>query len=227
MKRKRRKTASLRHEKQYLEQGLTRILGIDEAGRGPWAGPVVAGAVCLPINNPKLNLLLKGVNDSKKLTPRQRAELVDRIKDTAVAWGIGSASNVEIDDLGIVPATFVAMERALLAVDVQSPGFEPDCLFLDSMLWIARRQTPQVSIVEGDGRSLSIAAASVLAKVWRDEHMLELDAAYPQYGFAQHKGYGTVQHQNALELHGASPVHRQSFKPVHNVVKQTVERENL
>ncbi len=208
-------SASVLYENQIYAQGVERIVGFDEAGRGPWAGPVAAAAVCLPLGRPRLSQILKGVRDSKEMTASQRSGTVDLIKTTALAWGVGSASSAEIDALGIVPATLLAMERALDGMLSAFPGFAPDCLFLDALVWPAMLgRHPQVTIVDGDARSLSIAAASVLAKVWRDEHMMDVDADYPQYGFAAHKGYGTAAHIAALKEHGPCPTHRLSFAPV-------------
>ena len=196
-----------------MRLGCRLIVGLDEAGRGPLAGPVVAGAVALPLERDDLSATLRGVRDSKDMSSGERGELDGVIKDTALAWGIGSVSASQIDKQGIVPATKTAMlaalERALAGGDIV-----PDCLFLDYMLLPERRDIPQVSIVKGDKHSLSIACASVLAKVWRDAYMRRLDGRYPQYGFAQHKGYGTAAHREALRLHGTCPEHRLSFAPV-------------
>lgn len=212
-KRRKPKTASLIHERNYYNMGCKVIFGIDEAGRGPWAGPVSAGAVALPLNRKDLPKALSGVRDSKEMTPLQRASLVDTIKDVALAWGVGHATAKEIDEMGIVPATKTAMQRAL-STALDNSDLEPDCLFLDYMLWPERRDIPQVSIVHGDKYSLSIASASVIAKVWRDEFMMELDAEFPQYGFAKHKGYGTKLHREALEKYGPIDFHRQYYKPI-------------
>ncbi len=201
-------TASLQYEHQYWKSGCHKIIGLDEVGRGTWAGPVAAGAVCLPIERKDLQKVLIGVRDSKQMTPRQRSLLVDTIKSIAIGWGVGSASAAEIDQMGIVPATKLAMQRALDMVNL-----EPDCLMLDSLAW-PEQKIPQISIVKGDTLSLSIAAASVIAKVWRDEFMRELDKQYPQYGFAVHKGYGTAKHQAALNEFGPSEIHRLSFAPL-------------
>lgn len=209
----RSQTASLKHERDYHARGYTFIFGLDEAGRGPWAGPVAAGVVCLPLDRRDLGKILAGVRDSKQMTSRQRAGLVERIQSTALAWGVGSASSAEIDDLGIVPAVKLAMRRAL-DVALAKVDFAPSCLFLDALLWPEMGHIPQVSMIGGDQRSLSIAAASVLAKVWRDEYMTDLDKELPQYGFAEHKGYGTPRHQAALETYGPSPIHRMTFAPV-------------
>jgi ribonuclease HII len=208
----------LKHEREYLRLGYTKIIGMDEAGRGTWAGPVAVGAVCLPLSERKLSILLKGVNDSKVLTPRTRTTLVDRIRQVAVAWGVGSASSREIDEHGIDTATRLAMGRALDML-LQGRDFQPDCLFLDSLLWPEMRRIPQVSLVDGDARSLSIAAASILAKVWRDDHMRELDKQYPQYEFGLHKGYGTAKHRALLKAFGPSPLHRMTFKPIRAIAE--------
>ena len=207
------KTASLVHERHYYRLGCRVIFGIDEAGRGPWAGPVAAAAVALPLQRSDLAKCLAGVRDSKAMSAGQRSLLVDKIKDIALAWGLGHSSAGEIDRLGIVGATKTAMQRALDHA-LAGSGLEPDCLFLDYMLLPERRDIPQVSIVSGDRHSLSIAGASVMAKVWRDGFMLELDGQYPQYGFARHKGYGTAAHRQALERYGPSPYHRRHYKPV-------------
>ena len=218
MKSNRAKTASLRLERQYFAQGIHHIFGMDEVGRGAWAGPVAVGTVCLPLENVRLSRILAGVRDSKQMTRLQREALVERIKETDITWGIGSASNLEIDEVGINPATELAMKRALEAALAEVDFDEPDALFLDSMLWPEMRHIPQVSIVDGDTRSLSIAAASVLAKIWRDDLMRQFAKDYPQYGFAAHVGYGTVKHQAALEQHGPSPIHRTYYKPIQRVM---------
>ncbi len=211
------KTASLHHEGHYYRAGCRYIFGMDEAGRGPLAGPVAAAAVALPLDRSDLSQALRGVRDSKEMTPLQRESLDGTIKDIALAWGIGSSSSVEIDRLGIVSATKAAMQAALEQALGRS-DIRPDCLFLDYMLLPERRDLPQVSIVAGDKHSLSIACASVIAKVWRDKHMRDLDTLYPQYGFAKHKGYGTAAHRRALQRHGPCPEHRRTFAPVHSLI---------
>lgn len=208
-------TASLQFEHEYWERGCRAIVGIDEAGRGTWAGPVSAGAVCLPIDHDDLHHVLQGVRDSKQMTPRQRSGLVDKIKSVAVGWGVGQASAEEIDTYGILPATQMAMKRALEHMHMKH--VQPDCLLLDSIKWPQMCNVEKKSIIKGDTLSLSIAAASILAKVWRDEHMHELEEAYPGYGFAAHKGYGTAKHRAALDMLGASPIHRMSFAPMKNL----------
>ena len=213
MKDRATKTAGLHYEHDLRALGYQIIAGIDEAGRGAWAGPVVAGAVCLPLERDDLLKVLMGVRDSKQLTPRARAGLVESIQSTALAWGIGAAAHTEIDELGIVPATCLAMQRALEDVTQHFPAIQPDFLLLDAIRWTSLRQK-HLALVRGDQLSLSIAAASVLAKVYRDTLMVEMDAHYPGYGFAIHKGYGTALHQTALRALGTCPIHRLTFSPM-------------
>lgn len=210
-------TASLRHENAYYSMGCRIIFGIDEAGRGPLAGPVAAAAVALPLQESRLSKSLRGVRDSKEMSAEQRSNSVGAIKEVALAWGVGHASAGEIDCMGIVPATKAAMQRALEAA-MRDSEVSPDCLFLDHMPWPERRDIPQVSIVKGDKHSLSIACASVLAKVWRDQVMTDLHGQYPQYGFDQNKGYGTDAHIGALEHYGPCEHHRRCFKPVSDLI---------
>ena len=204
-------TASLNFEHSLIEQGYHCIAGIDEAGRGAWAGPVSAGAVILPLDRSDLLQSLEGVTDSKQLSAHTRESLIDAIQSTALAWGVGRAEAVEIDALGIVPATCLAMRRAIDALHL-----EPDYLLLDSIKWrgFPDKHIHYQAIIRGDSLSLSIAAASVLAKVARDAWMVEYDAQYPGYGFAVHKGYGVPQHRAALRELGASPLHRMTYKPL-------------
>lgn len=187
-------------EEQLRENGAGLICGIDEAGRGPLAGPVYASAVILP-----WGLVLAGLNDSKKVTDKRRRELYDHIVEQAVAWGIGTASEQEIDEYNILQATFLAMRRAVEQLTVK-----PDWILLDG-----NQKTdfgiPVETVVGGDGKSANIAAASILAKVARDRYMEELAQTYPQYGFEVHKGYGTRRHYEALEKYGPCPAHRTSF----------------
>jgi ribonuclease HII len=201
-------TASLSVEQQHLAAGRRVIAGLDEAGRGTWAGPVAAAAVCLPLERDDLLTTLRGVRDSKQMTPLQRTRLADVIQATARAWSVGSASSAEVDKLGIVGATRLAMRRALDDLRVK-----PDFLLLDGFAW-DDMPIPQQHLVKGDSLSLSIAAASVLAKVWRDAYMTALDATYPHYHFGAHKGYGTAAHQTALQAYGPTPEHRMNFKPL-------------
>lgn len=193
-------------ERTFWKRGLVHVAGLDEAGRGAWAGPVVAGAVIFSLDTP--TRALAQVNDSKQLSPRRREELYDRICAVALAWGVGQATNVEIDEIGIVPATRRAMLRALAALNVK-----PDALLLDALSLVERTE-PQQALIRGDARSYSIAAASILAKVTRDRLMRELDQVFPLYQFAQHKGYGTPAHQRVLQELGALTIHRQTFAPI-------------
>ena len=186
-------------EKKYRTE-YPVICGIDEAGRGPLAGPVVAGAVILPENADILY-----INDSKKLSAKKREELYGEITERAVAWSVGMASGEEIDEINILQATYLAMRRALAGLSVQ-----PDILLNDAVV-IPEVEIKQVGIVKGDAKSVSIAAASILAKVTRDRLMCEYDAEYPGYGFAAHKGYGTADHYAAIRKQGMSPIHRRSF----------------
>jgi ribonuclease HII len=188
----------MEYERKYASCGL--ICGIDEAGRGPLAGPVVAGAVILP---PDCRILY--LNDSKKLSEKRREELFDEIQDKAIAWGIGMASPARIDEINILQATYEAMRDAIAAL-----GQTPQMLLNDAVR-IPGVEIPQLPIIKGDAKSLSIAAASVLAKVTRDRLMKEYDKVMPEYGFASHKGYGSAAHIEALQKYGPSPIHRRSF----------------
>lgn len=192
-------------EDSHFENGIQIICGVDEAGRGPLAGPVCAAAVILP---PHADI--PGLNDSKKLSDKRRRELFPVIKETAVAYGIGIATHEEIDEINILQATYLAMERAIQALSVK-----PELALIDGNR--ARDfGIPVETVVKGDSRSASIAAASILAKVTRDDMMLELADTYPQYGFEIHKGYGTKAHYAALDEHGISPIHRMSFLKKYN-----------
>ncbi len=187
-------------ENSHFEQGVEIICGVDEAGRGPLAGPVCAAAVILP-----KGLVIPGLNDSKKLTDKRRRELMPVIKEQALAYGIAFASHEEIDEINILQATFLAMERALAQLKIQ-----PDLALIDG-----NRQKDfginVETVVKGDSRSANIAAASVLAKVTRDDYMEAMALQYPGYGFEIHKGYGTKAHYEALRNLGPSPIHRISF----------------
>lgn len=185
-----------------IEDGLNVgvICGVDEAGRGPLAGPVCAAAVILPEH-----LEIPGLNDSKKLTDKKRRELFPVIQEQAIAYGIAFASEQEIDELNILQATFLAMKRAIAQLEDKA----------DFALIDGNRETdfgiPCMTVIKGDSRSANIAAASVLAKVTRDEYMEKLAEQYPQYGFEIHKGYGTKKHYEALTEHGMCPAHRRTF----------------
>ena len=188
-------------EHAAMEEGFSLICGVDEAGRGPLAGPVCAAAVILPPG-----LELEGLNDSKKLSEKRREALYPLICEQALAYGIAFASEQEIDELNILQATFLAMRRA-----VGQLGQKPDLALVDGNREPDFGDIPVHTIIKGDSRSANIAAASILAKVTRDRFMLEQDAVYPQYGFAVHKGYGTQKHYAALREFGPCPIHRRSF----------------
>ena len=190
-------------EAQARSQGFQVIAGLDEAGRGPLAGPVVAAAVILP---PMRSM--KGVADSKTLTAEQREKTLVLIQEKALGIGIGIVEAEEIDRLNILRASLKAMKLAL-----QSLLLSPDCLFIDG-LHTLDIPLKQQAIPKGDGRCLSIAAASIVAKVTRDRLMVGYHERYPQYNFARHKGYGTREHLQALREHGCCPIHRQSFRPI-------------
>lgn len=185
-------------EHQYEDFAL--ICGIDEAGRGPLAGPVVAGAAILPKDCTILYL-----NDSKKLSEKRREELFVEIKEKAIAWSVGMASPARIDEINILQATYEAMREAVTGLSAV-----PDILLNDAVT-IPGISIQQVSIIKGDAKSVSIAAASVLAKVTRDHMMVEYDQLFPEYGFAKHKGYGTPAHIAAIKELGPTPIHRRSF----------------
>lgn len=193
------------------KHGYTLIVGLDEAGRGALAGPVVAGAVILPLDKPEKLALLHEVNDSKKITARKREAFYELITSHALAFGVGAASAGEIDAVGIVPATRQAMRLALAQLSVV-----PEYLLIDGRIRLTAVNVPQDSIVRGDSLSLSIASASILAKVTRDRLMMSLaeTEGYAAYGWAQNKGYGTAVHVAALRDHGPSDVHRHSFAPI-------------
>jgi ribonuclease HII len=192
-----------RRERELREKGYRYVAGTDEAGRGPLAGPVVAAAVILPEDKP-----LCGLDDSKKLTPRQRRELFREITSSALAWSVGSSSPAYIDATDILQATRKAMEQALAKLSLL-----PDYLLVDA-LHLPGVALPQEGIEGGDGKCACIAAASVVAKVTRDTWMEEWDRQYPGYGFARHKGYPTPEHVQALMKLGPCPLHRRSFEPL-------------
>lgn len=184
-------------------QGYTAIAGVDEVGRGPLVGDVVTAAVILDPSNP-----IEGLNDSKKLSEKKRLALYPEIKEKALAWAVGRCSPEEIDELNILQATMVAMQRAVAGLKVQ-----PDMVLIDG------NRTPELSmaaqaVVKGDLRVAEISAASIIAKVVRDQEMEELDTLHPEFGFAKHKGYPTKAHFEAIEQHGVIAEHRKSFKPV-------------
>jgi ribonuclease HII len=195
-------------ELSLFNAGYAHVAGIDEAGRGAWAGPVYAAAVVLPLDRPNLAELLNGVRDSKLLSPARREALLPTIEDVAMAVGVGWASPAEIDELGIAPATRQAMLRALSGLNGQVSALLIDYVRLPES------DLHQRVLPKADTHCLSVAAASIVAKVARDRLMVQLDADLPGYGFAQHKGYGTRQHRQALARLGPSPVHRMSWQPL-------------
>ena len=190
----------LEFDREYRSKSAGLLCGVDEAGRGPLAGPVCAAAVILPDD-----VELPGLNDSKKLTDKKRRELYDIIIEQALSWSVALVDEKTIDEINILQATFRAMEQAVAGLTMT-----PDLVLVDG-----NREPPlpmkTECVVGGDGKSASIAAASILAKVTRDRLMEELDETYPQYGFAVHKGYGTKRHYEALRTYGPSPIHRQTF----------------
>lgn len=205
-----RETARLRaltkHERTLVAQGFKFVAGVDEAGRGALAGPLVAAAVILP-----LNAELPGLRDSKRLTPAQRDNLFEPIKEAARAWHVVEVDAGSIDANGIQWANLYALEQAVCGLTPQADYVLSDAFTLPSL------EMPHLAITKGDNLSLTIAAASVLAKVTRDRIMVEQHGLYPRYGFDRHKGYGTDSHCRALEEHGPSPIHRLYFEPVAQV----------
>ena len=199
---------TFRAELSFHRQGLPLVAGLDEVGRGAWAGPLVAGAVILPASSRSLRQCLGEVDDSKTLTAEQREECATIVREQALAWAIGTVGAAELDELGITRATQTAMSRAIEGLRVQ-----PQALLIDAFP-LPLSQLPQRAIIRGDSFSYSIAAASIVAKVARDGMMRELGAHFPQYGFGANKGYGTAAHQQALHLFGVSPMHRQSWAPI-------------
>ena len=188
-------------EEKALEAGYKVICGIDEAGRGPLAGPVYAAAVILP-----LGLEIDGLNDSKKISEKKREQLFDVICEKAVAYSIGIATEKEIDEVNILNATFLAMHRA-----VEGLNIKPDYALIDGNQYPRIPFVAEETVVKGDAKSMSIAAASILAKVSRDRFMMEKAVEYPQYQFEKHKGYGTKLHYEMIKEYGPSPIHRMTF----------------
>lgn len=219
----REKTSEFRaFEEESYVRGFNSIAGVDEVGRGPLAGPVVAAAVMLPrgFSHPE-------IKDSKLLSPKQREKLAPLIRESAECWGLGVVGVADIDRINILQASLMAMVKALDAL-----GRTPDCLLIDGnqpipakMLlesrWSVYSTPYQKTVVKGDRLCLSIAAASIVAKVARDEMMVSYDKQYPHYGFAGHKGYGSAAHLDALRRYGPSPIHRRSFAPVRDLIDAT------
>ena len=206
----------LKYETELWARGLLHVAGVDEAGAGPLAGPVVAGACVLPQDFRPL-----GIDDSKKLDAQERAALETQIQQGALAWALGVAEVEEIDRLNIYRASLLAMRRAVQALPVK-----PDYLLVDART-VPEVDVPQRGIVHGDALSMSIAAASILAKTARDRRMEELSRQYPGYGFELHKGYGTPEHAEALKRLGACPIHRRSFAPVREVLGLAPVQQDL
>jgi ribonuclease HII len=192
-------------ESAAWRRGITRLAGVDEAGRGPLAGPVVAAAVVLP---PGVKIV--GVDDSKRVPPEERLRLFEVIRERALGVGVGVVDHVTIDRINILQATRLAMGQALGAL-----GVEPELVLTDFVM-VPGLGCPQRNLVEGDRRSASVAAASIIAKVTRDRIMEEADREFPVYGFGRHKGYATPEHRSALELHGPCALHRQTFAGIWN-----------
>ena len=204
--------AMLSYEKEFYAQGLSLIAGVDEVGRGPLAGPVVAAAVILP-----KNCKIKGLNDSKKTPKKKHQEIFQAVKNNALAIGIGIMDNHVIDQVNIYEATKLAMKEAISQLEPQ-----PEHLLIDAM----RLDLPitQTSIIKGDANSLSIAAASIIAKVTRDNIMANYDQEFPGYDFSQNAGYGTAKHLEGIEKHGVTPIHRTSFEPIKTLVASSKDK---
>jgi ribonuclease HII len=201
-------TPTLEVELALRVQGHRFVAGLDEAGRGAWAGPVVAAAVVLPLDRSDVEHILTGVRDSKQLSPVTREGLLDVIYKTALGIGVGVSAPAVVDRDGVLPATRRAMRQALARLSPQ-----PEHLIIDH-LQLRTVPLPQIAFPKADARSLSVAAASIVAKVTRDRLMVLLDERYPGYGFARHKGYGTAAHRAALADLGPTPIHRMSFAPL-------------
>jgi ribonuclease HII len=199
-------------ERNLHAQGFTRVAGVDEAGRGPLAGPVVAAACILP-----KSFFLAGLNDSKQLTSKKREELYEALMThPEILSGVSIVDAAEIDRINILQATFLAMQQAVAALPLP-----PDYLLIDGNQ-LPKTLIPAFAIVEGDARSISIAAASIIAKVTRDRILEQFDEKYPLYGFKKHKGYATLEHRQAIECHGPCDIHRKSFEPIKSLLKPSL-----
>lgn len=193
-------------EEEMYNNQIGYICGIDEAGRGPLAGPVVVASVIMPRNS-----MIEGVNDSKKVSEKKREELYDKIIEEAIAWGVGIINPKEIDELNILNATKKGLTESLKELKVM-----PDRIIVDALNGIDTLGIPYTPIIKGDAKCYSIAAASIIAKVTRDRIMRQWDEVYPEYGFVKHKGYGTATHMQAIRENGLTPIHRRSFtKNIH------------
>lgn len=199
---------NLRHEKKLQRRGFKAIAGLDEAGKGSWAGPIVAGAVIL---DPKIKI--KGIKDSKLLRAPIRQQIFEKIIKNAIAWSVGIVSSEQIDKIGITKANILAMTQALKKLSLQ-----PDYLLIDA-LDIDYKSLPRLAMIDGDYKITSVAAASIIAKVTRDKIMEELDEQYPEYSFKQHKGYGTNHHFHMISQYGICDIHRQTWEPMKHFTK--------
>ena len=188
-------------EKELREKGFNTICGIDEAGRGPLAGPVVVASVIMPADS-----MIEGVNDSKKVSEKKREKLYDQILEEAISYGVGIIGQDEIDEINILQATKKGVTTAIKQMDIK-----PDLILVDALTGIDTLNIPYQSIIKGDAKCYAISAASIIAKVTRDRIMREWDKIYPQYGFSSHKGYGTAKHIAAIKEYGPCPLHRKSF----------------
>jgi ribonuclease HII len=209
----------LQFEIELWKKGFRLVAGVDEAGRGALLGPVAAGAVILPHDLPDLFDRLNGVRDSKEMTPEEREQWAVEIKQVAIGWAVGYASAAEIDEIGILPSTYLAATRALAGLTVEVEHILIDYITLPDVM------TPQTPLVKGDARSLSIAAASVIAKTERDAVLVSLDAEYPGYHLASNKGYGTVEHRAAIKSIGPCAIHRYTFSPIAEKGEEVQEEE--
>ncbi len=199
------------YEKDLINKGIEYIAGVDEAGRGPLAGDLVVASVILP-----KNIKLEGVDDSKKLTDKKRRDVFEEIKKVAIAYSIVFISVEEVDKYNIYAATQIGMKRCIDELSIK-----PEYVLIDAMP--LDLEIDNTSIIKGDSLSLSIAAASILAKVTRDDYMNEMDKKYPEYGFSSHKGYGTKKHLEALSLYGVTPIHRTTYAPVKKQLEKQLE----
>ena len=189
------------YECEFYDMNMKYVCGIDEAGRGPLAGPVVVASVIM-----KPDSMIEGVNDSKKISEKKREKLYELITNEAISYGVGIITQEEIDDINILQATKKGLTNSLNSMEIK-----PDMILVDALKGIDTLGIPYLSIIKGDATSYSIAAASIIAKVTRDRIMREWDKVYPEYGFATHKGYGTVKHIEAIKQYGLCPLHRKSF----------------
>ncbi len=188
-------------DKEFFDMGMKYVAGIDEAGRGPLAGPVVVACAIMPENS-----MIEGVNDSKKISESKREKIYDLIIDEAISYGVGIINQDEIDEINILQATKKGLTEA-----IKSMKIKPNVILVDALNGIETLGIPYKSIIKGDAKSYSIAAASIIAKVTRDRIMREWDKVYPEYGFAGHKGYGTAKHMEAIRKYGLTPIHRETF----------------